>query len=138
MAHIKDIQASYDPKFLPYLSQHDWRELHGYWHTKINRKCVFMHRFIWECEYGDVPKMLDHINRDRKDNRLCNLRPAVYETNNLNNGALNVYKQRTRWMASVGTPRNKKFMYRKQHDLFCHAFKDAQSTKRRFIRERST
>jgi len=33
-----------------------------------------VHRFAFYCEYGYLPRMIDHINQDKKDNRISNLR----------------------------------------------------------------
>ena len=40
-----------------------------------NQKAYFVHRFVWECYNGLIPdgKVVDHINDDKIDNRLCNL-----------------------------------------------------------------
>ena len=46
-----------------------------------------LHRFLWKLEYGSCPPMLDHINEDKSDNRLCNLRPADRSLNGLNRSA---------------------------------------------------
>ena len=34
-----------------------------------------VHRFVWECYNGIIPdgKVINHINNDKEDNRLCNL-----------------------------------------------------------------
>ena len=44
---------------------------------------VFVHRFIYECYYGVIPEgmVIDHINDDRKDNRLCNLQLLTPQQN---------------------------------------------------------
>ena len=38
-------------------------------------KTVSLHRFVWECFNGPIPQgmVIDHINDDKIDNRLCNL-----------------------------------------------------------------
>ena len=44
---------------------------------------VLSHRFIWECFNGEIPedKVIDHINEDKKDNRLCNLQMLTQQQN---------------------------------------------------------
>lgn len=47
----------------------------GYLQIRLNYKLYFGHRLAWFMMTGLVPKgPLDHINRVRSDNRLCNLR----------------------------------------------------------------
>ena len=38
-------------------------------------KACQVHRFVWECFHGIIPegKVIDHINNDKEDNRICNL-----------------------------------------------------------------
>lgn len=45
-----------------------------------------LHRVIWELHHGLIPKgfMIDHINQDKFDNRIENLRLAVPSENNAN------------------------------------------------------
>lgn len=45
---------------------------------------VKAHRIIWKMVHGDEPEFIDHINHDRADNRLENLR-AVSKTENARN-----------------------------------------------------
>ena len=44
-------------------------------HTQPSQKKYHVHRFVWECFNGVIPegKVIDHINNDKEDNRLCNL-----------------------------------------------------------------
>jgi hypothetical protein len=42
------------------------------------------HRLAWLFAHGFTPRMLDHINRNRTDNRLANLRLATFTQNAAN------------------------------------------------------
>ena len=46
----------------------------GYRHVTWNGKVHKVHRLIFLLEHGYLPKEIDHINGDRQDNRLENLR----------------------------------------------------------------
>jgi hypothetical protein len=60
----------------------------GYCTVKVNGTNYRVHRLIWLYVYGDFPKEdIDHKNRIRNDNRLCNLR-AVSRTDNCQNISL--------------------------------------------------
>lgn len=56
----------------------------GYRYVRIDRVMYLAHRLIWLREMGREPINLDHINRDKADNRLCNLREATRQQNNAN------------------------------------------------------
>lgn len=51
---------------------------------KGGKKNVLVHRFVWEYFNGPIPKglVVDHINSDRKDNRLVNLQVITMSENN--------------------------------------------------------
>jgi hypothetical protein len=54
----------------------------GYVIIKINQKYHKAHRLAWLYEFGQFPeKWIDHINRDRSDNRIANLRNADHSLN---------------------------------------------------------
>ena len=62
----------------------------GYWSIQIDGKRYNEHRLVWLYQRGKWPKnQLDHINRDRSDNRLINLREATNQQNCCNKAGRN-------------------------------------------------
>src|SRR5260221_8009897 len=58
----------------------------GYRRISIDRKHYEAHRLAWFMTYGRWPeKQIDHINGNRSDNRIANLREANKAQNNRNN-----------------------------------------------------
>jgi hypothetical protein len=79
--------ATIDPEFMPYAVRYTWRQNdNGYFFTRVAKRAISLHRFVWRLKFGSLPKELDHINRDRTDCRLCNLRPATRSMNTSGNG----------------------------------------------------
>lgn len=57
----------------------------GYVDIDINRQTYRAHRLVWLVTYGVWPVgEVDHINRNRADNRLCNLRDVPRHINRQN------------------------------------------------------
>lgn len=50
----------------------------------IDRKHYYAHRLAWFYVYGEMPKLLDHVNGDGCDNRIKNLREASHSDNHAN------------------------------------------------------
>ena len=52
-------------------------------HGQSEFNTYFIHRFVWECFYGIIPegKVIDHINKNKEDNRLCNLQLLTQQQN---------------------------------------------------------
>ena len=54
-------------------------------HFKGRRVSIVVHRFVWAVCRGEWPKgPIDHINNDRTDNHIENLRVCSYRENELN------------------------------------------------------
>jgi hypothetical protein len=60
----------------------------GYRHVTWMGKPHKVHRLIFLLEHGYLPPEVDHINGDRADNRIENLRPATRSENQCNRNAL--------------------------------------------------
>jgi hypothetical protein len=71
------------------------------------------HRLAWQMTHGDLPKFIDHINGDRGDNRIENLRPASGSGNarnrktqgNNTSGIKGVVSERGKWKAQLSINR---------------------------------
>lgn len=56
----------------------------GYIYTHLNKKHLAVHRLIFLYHHGYLPNFIDHINRNKSDNRIENLRPATKQQNSFN------------------------------------------------------
>lgn len=87
-------------------SRKGWVNKNGYTYisTPLGKKFL-AHRLAWLLYYGDWPTgNIDHINRDRSDNRIENLRDVSQSVNLLNHGKpfSGIYKKRKSWVVKVG------------------------------------
>lgn len=79
----------------------------GYIFCKIQkdkkRFWVKAHQLAWYLSTGEVPMVVDHINRVKNDNRLCNLRNITVQQNQFNRGAKGCYwnKRDEIWLARI-------------------------------------
>ena len=56
----------------------------GYLKVSVNGKGYLVHRIIFLMHHGYLPDMIDHIVRDKLNNRIENLRPADKKLNSWN------------------------------------------------------
>ena len=81
----------------------------GYMRTRIDGKDFYLHRLAWLYVHGCWPSEIDHINRDKSDNRIKNLRDVTRSENGLNTG---IRKTNTSGFTGVSKFRNKWRAYR--------------------------
>jgi len=100
----------------------------GYARTKINGKGYLVHRLIYLMHNGFIPEFIDHIDGNKNNNKIENLRPATRaenywnvparKTNNLSK-IKNVHWNKSSEKWAVVIKRNKKTHY-------CGLFKDLE------------
>lgn len=61
---------------------------HGYIRIKLNNKPYKAHRLAWLYVHGHWPDEIDHINGDRADNRIANLKACTRAENQQNRSNL--------------------------------------------------
>jgi len=83
----------------------------GYRSIGVVNSFYFEHRLAWLYVYGYFPSQIDHINHNRSDNRIINLREANQKENcrnqsiptNNTSGVIGVsrIKSRNKWQATI-------------------------------------
>lgn len=112
----------------------------------IQGKNFYAHRLAWKFVYGVMPTgVIDHMNGDPLDNRICNLRETDQSGNlgnqrraarhNKSSGLLGVSKKNNRWRAAIKV--NKKTIHIGTFDTKEQAFA-AYVAKKREVHRLST
>jgi HNH endonuclease len=115
--------------------------IQGYERISINYKRFLVHRICWLHFYGTWPTAeIDHINRNKKDNRIINLREATRSENDQNKVAqknsksgirgVNWDKSRQLWEARITL--NGKTVFRGRFDRIDDAVNAITEARRKF------
>jgi len=96
---------------------------YGYLKLKFLGKNYQAHRMAWLLHYGEWPQLtIDHINRDRTDNRISNLRD-VSQSENARNRGVSVREKNARgctFIASSGKWQSQITVNKRNYYLGCY------------------
>lgn len=111
----------------------------GYKRTKINRKNFFVHRLIFLMHHGYMPQFIDHIDCDRTNNQIENLREATHTQNNHNRKISTRNKSGVKGVSWCNRPPSWKAQgtvnYRQYHLGYFSKLEDAEAAVRQFRSE---
>lgn len=83
----------------------------GYLQARLGKRLLSVHRVVWKLHFGEEPPpQLDHVNRDKRDNRIENLRVSDASRNALNRKCRADSKTQVQGV----TRRHRKWYYRLQ------------------------
>ncbi len=86
-------------------SKANYKHDKNYCEIYIEGKKYKLHRIVFMYHHGYMPKIIDHINGDKYDNRIENLREATYSENKKN---LKIYKTNTSGYAGISFDKTRK------------------------------
>lgn len=84
----------------------------GYLRIGIDGQLYFAHRMAWLYVHGELPKMIDHVNGVKTDNRISNLRAASQALNAQNRRrpqgsnpyiGISFHSSAKKWIANICT-----------------------------------
>jgi hypothetical protein len=84
----------------------------GYLRIGLHNRLFLAHRLVWLYVYGEWPSLdIDHINRNKADNRISNLRDVSHKQNHQNKSkpsnntsghpGVSWYKRISKWQARI-------------------------------------
>lgn len=100
----------------------------GYFSANIDRKTYVQHRLAWLYVHGAFPEgHIDHINRIKTDNRICNLRVVTaFESNQNIPPVENGLYPNVRWIAKKNRFRVRMRSAKKEYNRFFKSFEEAK------------
>lgn len=117
--HFKNNQAfgAWNTKFSGMVAGN---EQHGYIKIKLDGKTYSAHRLAWLYTKGCWPRVIDHIDGDKSNNRIENLRDVSFQENMLNKrrstrnktGLSGVHwaTNEGRWKAQIARGKDRRFL----------------------------
>lgn len=95
----------------------------GYWNIRIFGTRYFAHRLAWLYEYGYLPEnFIDHIDRNKLNNAISNLREVISQCNLRNTGnwghntsgvkGVTYDPNRSKWASAVQVDNKRKYLGR--------------------------
>ena len=69
-----------------------WQEKNGYWATNVDDVRYRVHRLVYQFHHGVCPATLDHIDGNKSNNAIENLRPATNKQNLANRKTIKTNK----------------------------------------------
>ena len=90
----------------------------GYWQVRLLGERFVQHRIVWELHFGPIPegRVIDHIDRDKSNNRIENLRCTSQSSNMTNqpqrnsSGHKGVYKNQASGNYQVQSLKDHKYL----------------------------
>lgn len=87
----------------------------GYLVARFQNKSYYVHRLVFQYVYNKCPKIVDHVNGNKLDNCLLNLRSASLKqnqgnakkakTNTSGYKGVSYHKKTKKWQAHIGSPK---------------------------------
>lgn len=135
----------FDSELYPDINKKYWLlRKDGYAASARNGKTLFLSRYVYELNFGCIPEgmVIDHINRNRLDNRICNLRLCRQIDNAKNRSpnknrlgvtGVSYNRKRKRWTARITV--NKKVIYLGSFDNILDAVSERRDAEERLFKE---
>lgn len=102
LSHFKSIRAAnaWNARFAQ--KETGFIDSNGHLQIKINGKKYLAHRMAFLFIYNYIPENIDHINGDKKDNSILNLRECTKSQNAANTKSIPVYRTKSgKWRAQI-------------------------------------